>query len=43
MSTVTGINKSAIKEIRIGEWNPGTYYIDDAYFAQNASDAVPAF
>lgn len=43
MSTVTGINKAAIKEIRIGEWNAGTYYIDDVYFAQNASDLVPSF
>jgi hypothetical protein len=43
MSTVTGINKAAIKEIRIGEWWAGTYYVDDAYFAQNAADPVPSF
>jgi aryl-phospho-beta-D-glucosidase BglC (GH1 family) len=43
LSSVTGINKAAIKEIRIGEWNAGTYYIDDIYFAVNTTDAVPAF
>jgi len=43
MSTVTGINKASIKEIIIGEWNTGTYYIDDVYFAQNATDPVPTF
>ena len=32
MSGVTGINKAAIKEIRIGEWNSGTYYIDGLQF-----------
>jgi hypothetical protein len=32
MSSVTGINKGAIKEIRIGEWNKGTYYVDGLQF-----------
>ncbi len=32
MSSVSGINKAAIKEIRIGEWNYGTYYIDGLQF-----------
>ena len=32
MSSVTGINKAAIKEIRIGEWNAGTYYVDGLQF-----------
>lgn len=43
LSSVTGINKAAIKEIRIGEWNSGTYYIDDLYFAVNTTDGVPAY
>jgi aryl-phospho-beta-D-glucosidase BglC (GH1 family) len=32
MNSVTGINKGAIKEIRIGEWNIGTYYVDGLQF-----------
>ena len=28
---------------RLGEWNSGDYYIDDAYFAQNASDLLTGF
>ncbi|WP_233566878.1 GDSL-type esterase/lipase family protein [Cohnella endophytica] len=43
LGSVTGINKAAIKEIRIGEWNSGVYYVDDLYFAGAASDPVPAF
>jgi beta-glucosidase len=43
MSSVTGINKAAIKEIRLGEWNAGTYYFDDLFFAANATDAIPVF
>lgn len=43
ISAVSGINKAAIKEIRIGEWNSGTYYIDDIYFALNSSDGAPPF
>ncbi|MDF2537958.1 MAG: hypothetical protein K0S76_979 [Herbinix sp.] len=41
LSQTTGINKAAIKEIRIGEWNTGTYYIDDIYFATNSGDGIP--
>ena len=41
MNSVTGINKAAIKEIRIGEYNAGTYYIDDMYFAQVDTDPNP--
>jgi len=43
LSAVTGINKAAIKEIRFGEWNSGTYYIDDIYLDGTSSDAIPAF
>ena len=43
LSLVTGINKAAIKEIRIGEWNSGTYYFDDMYFAQVDTDPNPIF
>jgi endoglucanase len=43
LSSVTGINKAAIKEIRLGEWNSGTYYFDDIYFATNSTDGIPSF
>jgi aryl-phospho-beta-D-glucosidase BglC (GH1 family) len=43
LSSVSGINKAAIKEIRLGEWNAGTYYFDDICFAVNSSDGIPAF
>lgn len=43
MNSVTGINKAAIKEIRLGEWNSGTYYFDDIYFATNSADGIPSF
>ena len=43
MNMVSGINKAAINQVRIGEWNTGTYYIDDTYFAQIATDPNPAF
>jgi|GEM_PF-510990 len=32
----------SLKEIRLGEWNPGTYYFDDLYFAEYPSDQIPA-
>jgi hypothetical protein len=40
MSSVTGINKGAIKEIRIGEWNRGTYYIDGLQFDNSAASGT---
>jgi glucosylceramidase len=43
LSSVSGINKAAIKEIRLGEWNAGTYYFDDMYCAVNSSDGIPGF
>jgi endoglucanase len=43
LSSVTGINKGAIKEIRIGEWNTGSYYFDDIYFAVNITDGIPEY
>jgi aryl-phospho-beta-D-glucosidase BglC (GH1 family) len=43
LSSVSGINKAAIKEIRLGEWNAGTYYFDDMYFSVNSSDGIPGF
>jgi hypothetical protein len=41
MYSVTGIDKSAIKEIRLGEWNAGDYYFDDMFFAQNPLVSTP--
>ena len=43
LSSVSGINKSAISSIKLGEWNSGTYYFDDVYFSANSSDSIPAF
>ncbi|WP_158602260.1 S-layer homology domain-containing protein [Cohnella endophytica] len=31
-----------LKEIRLAEWNPGTYYFDDLYFAEYPSDEIPS-
>lgn len=42
LSSVTGINKAEIKEIRVGQWNEGIYYIDDIYFAQTLTDPNPS-
>ncbi len=36
-----GLDISRITEIRLGEWNPGTYYFDDLYVAQNTTDDIP--
>lgn len=44
LSSISGIDKidrSAIKGIYIGEWNSGTYYIDDIYFTNNLLPASP--
>lgn len=44
LSNVSGIDKidrSAIKGIYIGEWNSGTYYIDDIYFTNNLLPVSP--
>lgn len=43
LSSVSGIDKTAIKEIRLGQWNSGTYYFDDIFFAQTVNDANPFF
>jgi hypothetical protein len=42
LSSVTGIDKTAIKEIRVGEWNPGVYYFDDFYFS-DSTFVIPEF
>ncbi|MGM0881362.1 MAG: S-layer homology domain-containing protein [Bacillota bacterium] len=36
-----GLDISKITDIRLGEWNSGTYYFDDLYFAQNTTDDIP--
>lgn len=42
MNIVTGIDKTQIKEIRLGEFNSGTYYFDNLYFTNNPSSNIPA-
>ncbi|HEY8804144.1 MAG TPA: glycoside hydrolase family 30 beta sandwich domain-containing protein, partial [Clostridium sp.] len=42
LSSVTGIDKTAIKEIRVGEWNTGVYYFDDFYFSADSTFEIPA-
>jgi len=42
LSTITGIDTKAIKEIRVGEWNPGVYYFDDFYFSADSTFVIPA-
>ena len=41
LSSITGIDKTAIKEIRVGEWNPGVYYFDDFYFSGDSTSVIP--
>lgn len=36
-----GIDKTNIVGVRIGQWNIGTYYIDDIYFDNYLTTAVP--
>ncbi|HEY8805023.1 MAG TPA: glycoside hydrolase family 30 beta sandwich domain-containing protein [Clostridium sp.] len=43
LSSITGIDKTAIKEIRVGEWNIGVYYFDDFYFSADSTFVIPAF
>jgi len=38
----TSADLRKLKEIRLAEWNPGTYYFDDLYFAEYPSDEIPA-
>ncbi|WP_152393369.1 S-layer homology domain-containing protein [Paenibacillus guangzhouensis] len=38
----TSVDLRSLKEIRLGEWNPGTYYFDDIYFAEYPTDEIPA-
>lgn len=44
LDTITGYNRldlTKIKAIRIGEWNEGTYYIDNIYFTNTLPPAPP--
>lgn len=43
LGSFSGVNLSAIKEIRLGEWNKGTYYFDDIYMSQFDTDSIPDF
>ena len=43
LSSITGIDIAAIKEIRAGEWNTGVYYFDDFYFSADSTFVIPAF
>jgi len=43
ISSVTGIDKTAIKEIRVGEKNAGVYYFDDFYFSADSTFEIPTF
>lgn len=42
-SSITGVDISKINAIRIGEYNSGTYYFDDFYFAMYEDDTLPGF
>jgi hypothetical protein len=37
------VNKAAIKEVRVCQWENGIYYLDDIYFGNSETDTVPAF
>ncbi|HZK70672.1 MAG TPA: glycoside hydrolase family 99-like domain-containing protein, partial [Clostridia bacterium] len=43
LSSITGIDKKVIKEIRVGEWNTGAYYFDDFYFSADSTFKIPSF
>ena len=43
LSSITGIDKTSIKQIRVGEWNTGVYYFDDFYFSADSTFLIPAF
>ena len=43
LSSITGIDTTAIKEVRVGEWNPGVYYFDDFYFSADSTFVTPTF
>ena len=41
MNGFTGIDKSKISDIRIGQWNGGIYYIDQVFFAKTLPELSP--
>ena len=43
LCSITGIDKTAIKEIRVGEYNPGIYYFDDFFFSADSTFVIPTF
>ena len=43
LCSITGIDTTAIKEIRVGEYNPGVYYFDDFYLSGDSTLVTPAF
>ncbi|MDD7795787.1 chitobiase/beta-hexosaminidase C-terminal domain-containing protein [Clostridium sp. 'White wine YQ'] len=42
MSDFSGIDKTSITQIRIGEWNAGTYYIDGVFFDVSLNGDLPS-
>lgn len=42
LSDISGIDKTKVTGIRLGQWNAGTYYIDDVYFDNFLSSGVPS-
>lgn len=41
LSDISGIDKTKVTGVRMGQWNAGTYYIDDLYFDNYLSTGVP--
>lgn len=41
LSDIIGIDKTKISGMRIGQWNKGTYYIDDVYFGNYFTADLP--
>ena len=41
LSDISGIDKTKVSAIRLGQWNAGDYYIDDIYFDNFLSSGVP--
>lgn len=42
LSDISGIDKTKVSGMRIGQWNAGTYYVDDIYFDNFLSSGVPS-
>ena len=43
LNEVTGVDLTAVAQISLAEYWPGTYYFDDVYFSQKTAENVPGY